>query len=245
VPDDQTSPTGSGLTTAKSRREDVYVQLKRMVLQGAFPTRVRLVEDRVAERLGVSRTPVREALVRLHADRLLRRYADGGYFVAEPDLVDLRDLYELRITLELRGITRGLEGHSRHDLGVLEPLRDRWRALSLDLPEPDAAFVEVDESFHVALSRSAGNSALTDMLETVNERIRPVRMHDFLTEDRIKLTVSQHLGIVEAVLAGGLDDALRKLHEHVGESMEVVERRAAHAITQMALNRRGLHHDDQ
>jgi DNA-binding GntR family transcriptional regulator len=211
--------------------------MRRMVLLGVFPTRERLVEERVAEVLGVSRTPVREALVRLHAEGLLRRYADGGYFVAEPDLDDLRDLYELRITLELRSLTRALEGFGSHDLGVLEPLRDRWRALRADRPEPDPTFVELDESFHMALCRSAGNVALAETLETVNARIRPIRMHDFFTEDRIALTVDQHLGIVEAVLGGQVEVAVRRMRSHVGESMEVVERRATRAITQMILGR--------
>ncbi len=220
-----------------ARRDLVHDRVRRMVLLGVFPTRERLAEERVADVLGVSRTPVREALVRLHAEGLLRRYADGGYFVAEPDLADLRDLYELRITLELRGLTRALDGFGSHDPGVLEPLRDRWRALRADLPSPDPTFVELDESFHMALCRSSGNVALADTLETVNARIRPVRMHDFFTEDRIALTVDQHLGIVEAVLAGRLEQAVVLLRHHVGESLEVVERRAARAITQMILGR--------
>lgn len=208
-----------------------------MVLLGVFATRERLAEERIAEMLGVSRTPVREAMARLHAERLLRRYADGGYFVTEPDLVDLRDLYEVRIALELRGLVRALEGFAPHDTAVLEPLRDRWRRLERDRPEPDPSFVEVDESFHMTLVRATGNAVLADTLETVNSRIRPVRMHDFFTEDRIDVTISQHLGIVEAVLANDVDVAVERMRVHVGESMEVVERRAARAITQMILNR--------
>lgn len=230
--------TPQELAQSRGARTDlVHDRMRRMVLLGAFPTRERLAEERVADILGVSRTPVREALVRLHAEGLLRRYADGGYFVAEPDLADLRDLYELRITLELRGLTRALEGFGRHDASILEPLRDRWRFLREHPPAPDPTFVELDESFHMALCRAAGNVALADTLETVNARIRPVRMHDFFTEDRIALTIEQHLAIAESVLAGSVEVAVQQLRQHVGESMEVVERRAARAITQMILGR--------
>jgi DNA-binding GntR family transcriptional regulator len=237
------SPTRWALTPEEraelrgSRRGLVHDRLRRMVLLGVFPTRERLAEERVAEMLGVSRTPVREAFLRLHAERLLYRYADGGFYVAEPDVADLRDLYELRIALELRGLTRALEGFGAHDPAVLEPLRDRWRGIRDDPPPPDPSFVELDESFHMALCRSAGNVALADTLETVNARIRPIRMHDFLSEDRIALTITQHLGIVEAVLSGDVEAAVERLRLHVGESMEVVERRAARAITQMILGR--------
>lgn len=221
---------------AELRRDAVYGELRRRILVGEFPARSRLAEERVAAVLGVSRTPVREAMVRLFADRLLLRHEDGGYQVAEPDLRGLRDLYELRITLELRGVARGLEG-ATHDVAVLEPLRDHWRALRAATPAPSPAFVEVDESFHVALSRASGNAVLTETLETVNARIRPVRMYDFLTEDRVEATVAQHLGIVEAVLARRLPEALELMRSHVGASLEVVERRAEQAITQMALRR--------
>lgn len=220
------------------RRDSVYLELRKLVLLGSFPFGQRLAEERVADQLEVSRTPVREAFVRLYADRLLHRYADGGYYVAEPDLIDLRDLYELRITLELRGLTRSMERDYHHDVGVIESLRDKWRAIQDDPPEPDPSFVELDETFHVTLSRAAGNLAITETLETVNARIRPMRMYDFLTVDRITLSISEHLGILEAVLIDDLPLAVTRLREHIGASMEVVEKRAAQAITHMVMNRR-------
>jgi DNA-binding GntR family transcriptional regulator len=216
------------------RREQVYRELRTRILAGEFPTRLRLAEERLAALLGVSRTPIREALVRLHADGLLRHDPDGGFHVAEPDLLHLRDLYELRIGLELLGLNRStLDATVRHDATLLEPLRDAWRALRAAPPAPDPAFVEVDEAFHVTMSRAAGNGVLTDMLCAINARIRPVRMYDFLTADRIEQTIAQHLDIVEAVLAGDIVLAVTELRRHVGVSLEVVERRAARAITQM------------
>jgi DNA-binding GntR family transcriptional regulator len=219
------------------RRDQVYAELRRRIMLGAFGVHSRLVEERVASELGVSRTPVREALVRLLADGLVIR-EEGSYFVALPDLTRLRDLYELRITLELRGLSRALESDSvRHDVAILEPLRDQWRSMRDEPPEPDPQFVMVDEDFHITLSRASGNAVMTETLESINARIRAVRMYDFLTADRIERTVLEHLQIVELVLADRLDDALKTLHEHVGLSMSVVERRAASAISRMALNR--------
>ncbi|MDX6222207.1 MAG: hypothetical protein QOD91_1261, partial [Frankiales bacterium] len=101
----------------------------------------------------------------------------------------------------------------------------------------DPMFVTLDENFHVTLLRSTGNEVLTDSLQQVNARIRAVRMYDFLTEQRIERTIAEHLGILEQVLLGDVEDALRSLQTHVGESMEVVERRAARAIMHMALQR--------
>jgi DNA-binding GntR family transcriptional regulator len=221
------------------RRDQVYAELRRRVMMGEFGVQSRLVEERLAATFGVSRTPVRESLVRLLAEGLVVRH-DGGYYVALPDLSRLRNLYELRITLEMRGLERSLESNvAPHDSMLLEPLRDQWRLMDQDEPEPNPEFVLVDEDFHITLLRSSGNDALTDTLESVNARIRAVRMYDFLTEDRIRRTVSEHLGIVELVLGRKIDDALVALQEHVDISKDVVEKRAARAITHMALHRGG------
>jgi DNA-binding GntR family transcriptional regulator len=218
------------------RRDEVYGELRRRLMLGQFGLRTRLVEEKLANLLGVSRTPVREALQRLASEGLVTRF-EGGYFVVLPDLTQLRDLYDLRITLELRGLTRILAAGDRHDHDLLEPLRASWVAMAVDQPDPDPLFVTLDEHFHVTLLRATGNLVLTDSLQQVNARIRAVRMYDFLTAERIERTIAEHLGIVELVLTGKVEDALRSLQTHVGESMEVVERRAARAIMQMALQR--------
>jgi DNA-binding GntR family transcriptional regulator len=234
------TPLGNGVSEpAPLRRDEVYAQLRRRVMLGEFGVHTRLVEERLAGALGVSRTPVREALVRLLADGLVARH-EGGYYVAIPDLSQLQDLYELRITLELRGLTRSLESETfRHDPALLEPLRDLWVGMADEPPDPDPQFVLLDEDFHVTLLRSAGNLVLTETLESVNARIRAVRMYDFLTADRIERTVAEHTRVLESVLRGDIDKALAELRSHVGLSMDVVEQRAASAISRMALSRRG------
>jgi DNA-binding GntR family transcriptional regulator len=209
-----------------------------MVMLGEFPSGQRLAEEQLADQLEVSRTPVREAFVRLHSDRLLKRFSDGGYYVAEIDLFDLRDLYELRLTLEVRGITRAVEPGITHDREGLLDLLAEWQTIQEDPPEPDGSFIELDESFHLALLRASGNLALVEVLETINIRIRPVRTYDFLSADRITTSIAEHLGIVTALLDGEILLAADLLREHIGASLEVVEERAASAIRQRALRSR-------
>ncbi|HET9518884.1 MAG TPA: GntR family transcriptional regulator [Actinoplanes sp.] len=222
-------------STRRHAGERVYQELKRRLLMGEYPLRHRLGEERLAAALGVSRTPVRQGLLRLHAERLVDRLADGGYVPAVPDLTEVRQLYEVRRALELSALTRPVETHRRHDPQVIEPLRDEWRSLRADTPEPDASFVLLDEGFHVRLAEASGNTALAGLLATVNERIRTVRMHDFLTAERIDRTISQHLGILEAVLRDDLPTAHRRFTMHLGESIAVVEERATRSLARMML----------
>ncbi|GLU46980.1 GntR family transcriptional regulator [Nocardiopsis ansamitocini] len=229
------SPTLAGGRT-RSRREAVYGRLRHQVMSGHFPPWTRLAEERMARRLGVSRTPVREALTRLEVEGLVER-RDGSFVVTVPNLAELRDLYELRVVLELRGVARAIEAPAvTHDRAVLEAELRRWYVFRDAPPAPDPQFVVRDEEFHHALSRASGNPAVTDALVGVNQKIRRVRMYDFLTADRIQTTIDEHIQIMEFVRDGELDRGYRALHAHVGESLEVVMERARDALTQMTLN---------
>lgn len=221
-------------TVTESRSAPVYTQLKTQLLIGEFRLNERLGEERLAATFNVSRTPVREALHRLASEGLLVRHPEGGWCPLVPDVQRMRELYEVRQTLELAGLGRPSQTGQVHDHAILEPLRDEWRALADEEPVPDPEFVLLDESFHMRMILAAGNTAMAEQLGYVNERIRVVRTHDFLTSERICRTIAQHVAILEALLAGSLRDAeLRFLH-HLGESMAVVEERVIHALARMA-----------
>lgn len=207
-------------------REQVYGLLRDDILNGRVSARDRLTEPKLSKKFDVSRTPVREALSRLLADGLVER-ADYGYAVVVPTLVEIQNLYELRITLELQGITRCIERPGIvHDEALLLPELERWRAMQIAPPEPDPSFVLEDEQFHRVLSLASGNPQLTAVLVSVSQRIRAVRMYDFLEPGRITLTIDEHIEITELVLQKKLSDARDALRTHVGKSLSVVMSRA-------------------
>jgi DNA-binding GntR family transcriptional regulator len=217
-----------------SRGDEAYRALKTRLLLGEFPLNVRLGEERLASLLQVSRTPVREALKRLYSEGLLEHHPDGGgYQPLVPDVTVMRHLYEVRAGLELQALQRPARLGTRHDPAILEPLRDQWRHLQAERPQPDPSFVLLDESFHLQLAQAAGNQALVDLLRQVNERIRVVRMLDFLSEERIEATITEHLGLAELVLAGHHVEAEGAFTEHLAVSMAVVEERVQAALARM------------
>ncbi|MEZ5179156.1 MAG: GntR family transcriptional regulator [Acidimicrobiales bacterium] len=214
--------------------------MKHRLLAGEYPPGARLGEERLAAQLGVSRTPVREALSRLHSEGLVERLADGGF---GPTLINLhlvRELYEIRFALERCALRRtDRHGEPVHDEEQLRHLRADWA--DLDAPAHDdevlTDFVLLDEDFHERLAGASGNQSLTDQLHKVNERIRIVRMQDFLSAGRVELTIEQHVGVLDALLYGDVDLAEARLVGHFAESLDVVEERAAHTIARM-LDRR-------
>jgi DNA-binding GntR family transcriptional regulator len=220
---------GAGL-----RSERAYAELKQRLLAGDFRLGARLREVALANLLGVSRTPIREALLRLHAGGLVQRQGDGGYVPVVPDVALVRSLYEVRVGLELQAIQRPARTGTAHDSAVLAGLVEEWEGLAEDDPKPGPSFVLVDESFHIGLATAAGNVGLVDVLRQVNERIRTVRMVDFRTADRVSSTIAEHVGIARALLAGDVISAERLLLGHVDDSQAVVEHRVAGAISRMA-----------
>lgn len=215
--------------TAPPVGERVYLALRADLMAGEHAPGDKLSEVRLAKRYGASRTPVREALARLISDGLVAREA-GGLYPYRPRFEELAGLYELRLTLELRGITRVLERAGTYDTALLASERRFWEGLRQCPPPPDAGFVDKDERFHTTLLAAAGNPALTDALRTVNARIRPVRMYDYLTGDRMDATIGEHLAIITLLVDGHLDQARETLRTHVEESRAVVVQRAAEAM---------------
>jgi DNA-binding GntR family transcriptional regulator len=150
----------------------------------------------------------------------------------------VQHLYEVRAGLELQALRRPATMGTTHDEAMLAELRDDWKSLAADASsgpdDPDPGFVLLDEAFHVTLAEAAGNPALAEVLQQVNERIRVVRMPDFMLPERIARTADEHLAIVTAVLDGRLVEAEAQFTSHLDTSRAVVEERVVKAISRMA-----------
>ena len=212
----------------KDLREKVYVSLRRDLISGAITATERLGEERLAELYGVSRTPVREALARLQADGLVMR-AEDGLHPYRPRVDDLAGLYELRRTLESRGIVRAIEDPTvRHDRKIIAEELETWRR-AIDSELEPADVVLMDERFHTTRLAASGNSSLTDALRAVNSKVRPVRMLGSMTPANFRAQIGEHITIGELVVDAKLDDALVALLAHIDSSRDRVIARAEQA----------------
>jgi DNA-binding GntR family transcriptional regulator len=218
---------------AGSSSDAAYREIKSWILLGEIPLGMRLAEERVAARLQMSRTPVREALLRLFAERFVERHAGGGYRVNHPTARAMLELYDVRKALELFAIRQTLTRPAAQATAALRTLRDDWQAIRADAPSSaDPNFVLLDEDFHERLAGACGNRELLDALGRVCERIRPVRTHDFLSCGRIDATIAQHCELVETALAGSAS-AHDLLERHICESQEYVEGAVGRALERM------------
>ncbi|WP_255825799.1 GntR family transcriptional regulator [Amycolatopsis sp. GM8] len=210
--------------------DKVHGELRKQLLGGSFSIGEALSEERLARLLGVSRTPVREALRRLANEDLVVADSAGRYRPKVPDLPRIQGFYEVRLRLEELSVERAVREASDKQLHEIE---DYWLRLSKAVPGPDPSFVYEDESFHVGIARAGGNLALAELLGNINNAIRIIRVHDFVIPGRIEATIAQHLEIIAAILARKPELAVDRMREHISESASLVQDRVLRALTGM------------
>ena len=206
-----------------SLSEQIYTTLKSDIHDFRLIPGDRLSEADIGNRMGASRTPVREALFRLRKEGFLEVEPKTGWFVKPLDFAKLEELYDLRIILELACVTR-LCGRADETTPALDELKDVWL-----LPEAerltDAHQVgTLDEAFHSALVRSAGNNEVSRVHMEVTERIRIIRRLDFTRSDRIAATYDEHAKILRAIMMRKADIAQYMLRSHVEQSKAEVRK---------------------
>jgi DNA-binding GntR family transcriptional regulator len=217
--------------------EQVYARLKALIHDFELLPGDRFSENEIGTRLGVSRTPVREALFRLRNEGFLDVESKSGWYVKTIDFDRLDQLYDLRILIETNAVAK-LCARSA-ELPVLEALGDIWLAP----PERwSGSMVEVgalDEAFHTTLVQAAGNDEIARVHGEVTERIRIVRRLDFTREDRIAATYTEHAAILRAVLQRKADHATLLLRSHVELSKTEVRKITLGALHEARQRARG------
>ena len=151
------------MTDAKA----VYRQLRDEITGGALPPGSPLREIPLAERFGVSRTPVREALRRLEHDRLLVP-GDRGMVVRAIDPHEVIQIYEMRIVLEAEAAGHAARDRRTADLVSLEGLLERDRTL---VDPEDSIRIRTNLEFHTAIWRATHNPVLVDLLERLTTHL--------------------------------------------------------------------------
>ena len=220
-------------TAARSRdtlSEQVYQRLKADLHQFLFTPGQRLSETALAGQMGVSRTPVREALTRLRDEGLVEVESKTGWFVRPIDFDRIDQLYDLRVLLELDAVARLAQSEAPEV--QLAPLRQIWLLHSSERLRDGHAVGELDEGFHSALVRAAGNDEIARVHDDVTGRIRIVRRLDFTRDDRIDATYQEHSRILRAVLQRKADQARMLLRAHIEQSKAEVRGITLHALHQ-------------
>ena len=213
-----------------SRADDVYQQLKRDVSDFKLVPGDRFTETEISERLGVSRTPVRQALFKLQQEGFVEVMFRSGWRVLPFDFDRFEKLYDLRMVLETTAVHRLCEGAPKVNQRELDSLAAIW-LVSADQRSTDAAQVaKWDEAFHCALVAAAGNAEMARVHHDVTDRIRIIRRLDFTQQPRIDATYEEHGKILRAVEQKRADLAALLLRTHIQTSQAEVRKITLHQV---------------
>lgn len=200
-----------------------YDHVKRRLLDGTLRDGELLSEGTVADAVGISRTPVREAFLQLEAEGLLALYPKRGALVVPVSSREVRDLYEARLLIEGHGLRRALEGPLEPLLEELDATLDEQRALlgSNDL----VAFTEADRRLHRAWVAAADNAVLLHVFDQLRDRQQRISAM-VLRRDaaRARELIAEHEQLVAAVRERDLDGFLHQLDGHFGAARKALDR---------------------
>jgi DNA-binding GntR family transcriptional regulator len=180
----------------------------------------RFSEGEIADRLQVSRTPVREALFRLQRDGYVDVLYRSGWQVRPFDMRQFENLYDVRLVLENAAIERlvRLSLNNR-----LEDLASIWCVPASRYYDDPEVLAVLDEQFHVRLVAASGNPEMAAIHQNISDRMRIVRRLDFKTAPRIAKTYEEHAAIIDRLRDGETKAAQDILTRHIQDSQAEVK----------------------
>ena len=214
----------------RSRADDVYDQLKRDIAEFTLVAGDRFTEKEVSERLGVSRTPVRQALFRLQQEGIVQVLFRSGWRVLPFDFAQFEQLYDLRMVLENTAVHRICAGDGRVDHALMAQLGAIWLVAPTARSSDGAQVARWDEEFHCALVAAAGNAEMARVHRDLTDRIRVLRRLDFTQPARIAATYEEHGKILEALRQKRADQAAMLLSAHIATSQVEVRKITLHQV---------------
>lgn len=201
--------------TANSGQRDAYSMILDAIERGDYRPGARLVESELADRFGVSRTPIREALQRLETQAMVTR--DGrSLIVAELDHNQMAELYVVRTELEGLAARLAARHATPEEINVLSEMIDEDQKLIGD-PE---AMVRANRRFHSQMHRASHNSFLIQQLDLVYRSMALLATTSLAAEGRSSVALGEHRMIVDAIAAGDAEAASKAAKMHISKAYE-------------------------
>lgn len=186
--------------------EHAFDSIKRRIIQLDLPPGQRFTESQLASELGLSKTPVREALAKLEREGLVEVIARSGYRVSDVTLKDARDLLAVRTLLETEAA--GLAAARIGDGKQLQALNELCR-ITYDPSDRSsiARFLEANTEFHATVAEAGGNEQLAEMLRTVLDQLERLFHLGLALTTTSEEMVHEHQDLVRAIMSGNVAEA--------------------------------------
>ncbi|MDD6742588.1 GntR family transcriptional regulator [Roseburia sp. MUC/MUC-530-WT-4D] len=202
-------------------RDVVFNTLREAILKGELKPGERLMELQLAAKLGVSRTPIREAIRMLEQEGLAVTIPRKGAEVARMTEKDMEDVLEIREALDELAAKIACTRMTEDQLKQLEMIKETFveSTRSHDVKR----IAEADVSFHDVIYEATGNPKLVSMLNNLREQIYRYRVEYLKEEKNYPTLIGEHEAIVEALYARNQDEVVRAMHTHIENQASAVK----------------------
>ena len=203
------------MSQSRSNQKDAYALILEAIDVGVYKPGDRLVESDLAERFGVSRTPIREALQRLETQSLLAR--DGrSLIVSSLDHNQMAELYVVRTELEGLAARLAAKHATPEEVRVLRDMVEEDKALVND----PSALSRANRRFHKQIHLASHNRYLVQQLDLVHRSMALMATTSLAVEGRGEIALAEHAAIVEAIENRDEDGAYQALKDHISKAFE-------------------------
>jgi DNA-binding GntR family transcriptional regulator len=206
---------GDAVEKRTSLVNDAYAAMRAAIRDASFAPGYQASEQEIALRLGMSRTPVHEAAIRLQEDGLVRVLPRKGILILALAPDDMREIYDVVIAMDGRAaelVAALQDGERRAAAQALDAHTDAMAEAHArgDLP----AWGEADGAFHAALIEHAGNGRMSRIVQSINDQSHRARMLTLNLRRTLEASIAEHRRIAEAVRAGDPAEALDAARQH-------------------------------
>jgi DNA-binding GntR family transcriptional regulator len=213
-------PKFAAIKQPESLAKMAYESIRNSILSGQWTIRELYNEKAIAADLGISRTPVREALLELASQDLIIFLPRRGLMVNRFTRRDVDEIFELRKAIEMATVEKIARTSPPFDLfEIEESLLNQRKAVK---QKDYLAFMEADRLFHTRFSDLTNNRRLIAILENIRDMIHVMGVKALALEGRALAVIEEHQTILEAVKKGNIEEARRAMDYHLDQSKEAV-----------------------
>jgi len=200
-----------------SLADQVYDKLENDIIVGVYPRGEILTELKLVEQMGVSRTPIREALRRLEQERLIADSGKGSVVlgITDEDLEDIMNIRQRVEGLAAYYAATNMTPESKAELSNLVDLQDFYFSKG-DLDR----LRKVDDEFHDAICRLSGRTVIKDTLIPLHRKTRRYRRIALDNKERVTCSLKEHRAIYDAIISGQAELAMERISQHIENAKE-------------------------
>jgi len=208
--------------TKKTLHEEIADNLREMIISGELKEGEKIKEGELCTFMGISKTPLREALRVLSAEGLIRLVPNRGPFVSKPTFDEIREMFDVMSVLEGVCARRVLEKMSNNDLALLEKLHNR---LEENFERRDQrGYLHYNNQYHSFLQEVAGNKTLNQIVNDLRKKILLYRFQSLNLPGRFESSIQEHRELLEAFRKRDPGKAESLMKNHLKNQCDALEK---------------------